>query len=159
MPVGAAPGWYGDWAHDAVHELIEKNERLKADFQLEQWSRWDYDMDARTLTFSDADVPKVVAEIRLIGSTSIELKNWQWSWANVHWPASVCEGVEVLREFGEEHRIEELTNGWVDAEDLTQLGWRLSAVAARQMDGLGVYRPKTNNGELFFLYRNMAFVG
>ena len=158
MRVGAAPDWYDDWAHEALHELIDKNERLKAAFKLEHWSRWFYDMDACTLTFLDGDTPKVIADVRLIGSTSNELKNWQWSWANAFWPKPLCEGVDAVREFGEEYGIEELTNGWVDSEDLTWLGWRLSAVGARQMKGLGIYRPRTDNGELFFLYRQMICV-
>lgn len=47
------PDWYPDWRHDAVHQLQDKNARLKAEFWLEDWPRYDYDVDAGTLIFSD----------------------------------------------------------------------------------------------------------
>ncbi len=68
-------------------------------------------MDACTLTFLNGDAPKVIADVRLVGSTSNELANWQWSWSNQHWPGPLCDGVETVRAFGEEHGIDELTKG------------------------------------------------
>lgn len=40
------PDWYPDWRHDAVHQLQEKTERLKTEFRLGDWPRFDYDIDA-----------------------------------------------------------------------------------------------------------------
>lgn len=148
--------WYEQWRHDALHELIEKNDRVMADFRINDWPRWDYGLKDCSLIFSDQGVPRVVAEVRLIGSTSKALNNWQWAWANSNWPPEVVSGVEAVKAYGEEHAIAELTHGWVeDDDDLNQKGWELSAVAARLLNGLGVYRPQTDNGALFFLYRSL----
>ena len=153
------PDWYSHWRHDAVHELIAKNDQVNGQFNILQWPRWDYDMDRCALTFSGRDGPKVVADVLLVGSTSTELKNWQWGWANNYWPKQVITGVDAVRAFGEKHGIAELTQGWVDSpEDLNRLGWELSAVAARVLNGIGVYRPETENGAIFFLYRNLRFL-
>src|SRR5262245_58070130 len=132
--------WYSQWRHDAVHELQDKNAKLDTEFRLSAWPRWDYDMENCTLTFSQDGSPKVIASVRLIGSTSIELNNWQWGWANKFWPRQVIEGVDAVRAFGEEHGIAELTEGWIeDAENLNSRGWELAAVAVRLLNGLGVY--------------------
>jgi len=153
------PDWYADWRHEAVHHLMTKIDAIKQRFRISDWPRWDYDMDACSLIFSEEGKPRVVAEVLLIGSLSDERNNWQWGWANTHWPKPVIAGMEEVRAFGETHAIEELTQGWVeDADDLNQRGWELSAVATRVLDGLGVYRPKTSNGAIFFMYRSIRLV-
>jgi hypothetical protein len=71
-----SPEWYPDWRHAAVHELQAKNKALHAKFSIDEWPRFDYDVDAGTLIFSDASGPKVRAVIQIAGSTSERAGDW-----------------------------------------------------------------------------------
>ncbi len=151
------PDWYRDWRHDAVHQLQEKNRRLETEFRIGTWPRYDYDVDAGTLVFSESGAAKVVAEIQVVGTTSAKAGNWLWAWANDHWPAGRVADAERVRAFGETHGIAELTSGYVADDDLNALGWELTAVAARVTAAPGAYRPPSEGGALFLLYRTVAW--
>ncbi|HWU15558.1 MAG TPA: hypothetical protein VN157_16290 [Caulobacter sp.] len=152
-----APTWYADWRHDAFHELMAKQEDMNERYQTKVWPRYDYDLDAGTLTFSDPTGPKVVADIQVVGTTAT--KDWLWSWANSHWPVSSVEDLEKVRAFGAEHGIEELTSETLENDNLNSLGWELSAVAARILGAVGAYRPpRDNGGGLFLIYRSIRSV-
>jgi hypothetical protein len=43
---------FKEFRHNAVHELMRLNESCEHEFQISTWPRWDYDLDAGTLTFS-----------------------------------------------------------------------------------------------------------
>jgi hypothetical protein len=153
------PRWYRSWRHDAVHQLQEKNAQLASKFGLGTWPRYDYDIDAGTLTFSDQGVAKVVAQIQIIGTTSIKAGNWLWAWGNEHWPAERVTDSKIVRAFGEERRITELISDYVTGDNLNALGWELTAVAARVTDALGAYRPpRDDDGGLYLTYESIAWV-
>lgn len=153
------PDWYLAWRQEAVHQLRDKASRLETEFRLGSWPRYDYDVDTGMLTFSEAGVPKLIAEIQIVGTTSAKAGNWLWAWANNHWPAERVSDSEVVRAFGEEHGIDELLHEYVgDADDLNALGWELTAVAARVTGALGAYRPSPDEGgALYLLCRSMSW--
>ena len=152
------PDWYPDWRHDAVHQLQEKNERVKDEFRTGDWPRFDYDIDAGTLTFSEAGVAKVIAEIQIVGTTSFKAGNWLWAWANSHWPSERVTDSERLRAFGAEHGICDLTHDYVEDDELNAFGWELTAVTARITGALGAYRPpRDEGGGLYLVYRNIQW--
>jgi hypothetical protein len=152
------PDWYPDWRHEAVHELQAKNRRLEEEFGISRWPRWDYDIHAGILTFSEGGVAKAIAEIQVVGTTSVSAGNWLWAWANDHWPDEGVTDSLRARSFGEEHGICELIHDYVaDDGDLNGLGWELAAVTARVCGSAGVYRPPDENGALFLTYRSIGW--
>jgi hypothetical protein len=152
-----APSWYADWRDEALDELTAKQARLRDDYGLGSFNRYDYDVDIGQLTFSDGGRPKVSADIQVVGTTG--RKDWLWSWANDHWPAASVEDMQRVRQYGVEHGIEELTADFVVSEDLNGLGWHFSAVAARILDAVGAYRaPRDGEGAVFFTLRSIRFV-
>lgn len=152
------PDWYPDWRHDAFHQMQEKIARLKAEFRLGSWERYDYDVDAGTLIFSEQGVAKVIAEIQIAGTTSLSAGNWLWSWGNTHWPAERTSDAELVRAFGEKNGICELTHDYVErSENLNALGWELTSVMVRVTNALGAYRPPDQNGALFLTYKSMVW--
>jgi len=157
MPSGMnAPAWYAGWRHEAVHQLQTKNARLDADFRLGEWPRWDYDLDAGTLVFSERGITRVVAEIQIAGSTSKNAGNWLWAWANESLPAALVTDSQTARGFGVEHGIGELTQECVTNGDLNALGWELSAVAVRICNTLGAYSPRRDEGGgLYMIYKSL----
>ncbi len=138
---------------------MDKIDRLKAEFELKRWPRYDYDLQAGTLIFSEEGVPKVIAEIQVAGSTSHNANNWLWAWGNNHWPPERTTDSEKVRAFGEKHGICELTHDCIEDEDLNHLGWELTAIAARVTEAVGAYRPPDDNGALFLIYRSIAWAG
>ena len=153
------PDWYPDWRHDAVHQLQEKNARLKSQFRMSDWPRFDYDVDAGTLIFSDQGIAKVIAEIQIVGTTSFKARNWLWAWANSNWPAERVTDAELVRAYGKEHGICELTHDYVEEEeDLNALVWELTAVMARVTNALGAYRPPSDDGGgLYLTYKSLVW--
>ena len=153
------PEWYGNWRHEAVHQLQDKNARLDSEYRIGSWERYDYDVDAGTLVFSQRGVAKVIAEIQVVGTTSVRSDNWLWAWGNDHWPVERTRDSQSVRAFGEQHGILELMSDYVREDDLNALGWALTAVMARITDAVGGYRPPSETGALFLTYKSVAWVG
>jgi hypothetical protein len=159
MPLnGEYPSWYREWRHDAVHMLQAKNDRLKAEFRIDDWPRYDYNLDAGSLIFSENGVAKVIADVEFVGSTSIKAGDWLWAWANSHWSPDLLVDSLLARTFGEEHAICELTHESVEDDDLNALGWELTSLTARISDALGAYRPpRDEGGGLYLIYKTMQW--
>ena len=154
------PEWYRAWRHDAFHELDAKNRALAADYEIDDWPRYDYDLEAGTIVFSDASGPKVRAQIEVAGSTSAVAGDWLWAWANSHWADESVPSALLAKRFGEEHGIDELANGTVIPDDceLNDLGWSLTAVVTRLADSVGAYRsPREEGGGLYLIYRTIGW--
>src|SRR5262245_29303879 len=111
------PEWYPAWRHEAVEQLNAKNTRLRNDFRLDSWTRYDYDLKAGKLLFSEEGVVKVVADIQIAGSTSARASNWLWAWANSHLPSELASDARLVRSFGEENGIDELARPFVTDAD------------------------------------------
>lgn len=154
------PDWYPDWRHEAFKQLEAKNERLSTEFRIGAWPRFDYDIQAGTLTFSERGSPKVIAEIQVAGSTSVNAGNWLWAWANAQVPEARSADAARVRAFGEDYRIPELVHDRVRDPDLDVLGWEMTAVMVRVTNALGAYRPpRTEGGALYLTLKSVAWVG
>jgi hypothetical protein len=151
-----APAWYANWRHEALHELMAKQEVLERTYQIGEWPRYDYDALAGALTFSDAAGPKVLADIQIVGS--IGQNDWLWSWANAHLSDCAIQDMDRVREFGLEHGIDELTSDYVEGQDLNQLGWELTAATAKVLGAAGAYRPPSAKGALFLIIKSVGLV-
>ena len=152
------PDWYPDWRHEAFKEMEAKNERLRTEFGIGDWPRFDYDIPAGTLTFSEDGVVKVVAQIQVAGSTSAKAGNWRWAWANAQVPPVCSADAALVRAFGEEHGIAELVYESVRDADLESLGWEMTAVMVRVTNAIGAYRPpRGEGGSLFLTCKSVAW--
>jgi hypothetical protein len=149
------PDWYSTWRHDAVHQLMEKNARVGAEFRLGDWARYDYDLDTGTLIFSEQGVPRMIAKIQIVGSTSIKAGNWLWAWANTHLPPGLTTDAQLARAFGEEHGVIELSQYCQEDNDPNALAWELTAVTTRLAGALGAYRPSHEGGCLYLIYKSV----
>jgi len=152
------PDWYPAWRDEAFQLLNAGNARLQDDFRLGSWSRYDYDLKAGKLLFSEQGVIKVVAEIQIAGTTSAKGGNWFWAWANSNVPGELVSDARLVRAFGEENGVDELSQAFVaDTDhDLTALGWGLTAAVARICDARGAYRsPRGEGGGLYLIIKGI----
>ena len=155
-----SPDWYPAWRDEAIDQLNAKNKRLEGDFNLGNWSRYDYDLTSGKLLFSDQKVVKVVAEIQIAGSTSAKASNWLWAWSNSNLPGELLVDAKLVRSFGEKNSIDELAQAYVTdtQDDLEVLGWELSATMVRICDALGVYRsPRGEGGGLYLVLKSIGW--
>lgn len=153
------PAWHRNWRHEAFHQLQAKNAHLDAEFRLGHWQRFDYDLDAGTLVFSEQGIPKVIAEVQIAGSTGITAGDWLWAWANASLPPERIADARVVRAFGEEHGIDELTHESVTDDDLNALGWELTSVSVRISNALGAYRAPHEGGALYLICKRVVWAG
>jgi hypothetical protein len=146
---------FSEFRHQAVHALMDLNQRCEREFKISSWPRWDYDFDASTLTFSKDGIARVIVSVQVVGTTSDSSGTWLWSWANAHLPPNVTEGIKKVRSFGETEGLAELTTP--SARDDEYLGWGMTAVAAKLLESKGAYRCPGTNGFIYFVYNDLSF--
>jgi hypothetical protein len=131
---------FNQFRHEAVHALTALNQSCDKQFQIPSWPHWDYELERGTLTFSGDGVPKVVASIQVVGTTSKTSGTWLWAWANENLPAKVTHAVKTVRAFGEAENLRELTETSLDDDEY--LGWEMTAIAARILKAKGAYHAQ-----------------
>lgn len=154
------PDWYPAWRDEALDQLNAKNDRLQDEFHLGSWSRYDYDLTTGRLLFSADGVVKVVSQVQIAGSTSAKASNWLWAWANSNLPGDLLSDAKLVRAFGEEKGIDELTQAYVIdmANDLEALGWELTGAMVRICNALGAYRsPRGEGGALYLVFKSITW--
>jgi hypothetical protein len=153
------PSWYPDWLEEATAQLAEKYGRFGTEFNLDELAQYSYDLRAGTLTFLKDGVPRMVAEVQVVGTTSEKVDNWLWAWANSQWPDNCVIDVLRVHEFGEKHGIAELTEGSLPGKgELEKLAWSLTAAAVRIVDAMSAYRMarEDDGGGCFLLIKSMT---
>ena len=154
------PDWYSAWCEEAFEQLNAKNDRLTKEFRLGTWPRYDYDLKAGKLLFSEEGVVKVVSEIQIAGTTSVKAHNWLWAWANSNLPGELLRDAQRVRSFGEENGIDDLAQAYVlDVDnDLEALGWELTGTMVRICNALGGYRsPRGEGGGLYLIIKTISW--
>ena len=154
------PDWYPAWRDEAYDQLTAKNARLEKDFRLGHWPRYDYDLTAGTLSFSDKAGVKVVSEIQIAGSTSAKADNWLWAWANSNLPGNLLGDAKLVWAFGEEKGIDDLAQAYVTGAsgDLEAVGWNLTGAMVRVCNALGAYRsPRGEGGALYLVFKSIRW--
>jgi hypothetical protein len=141
----------------AVEYLRRQQDRLKSDFQLGSWPRYDYDQDAGTLTFSSDGRVSVLADMHIVGTTSKSGGTWLWAWDNPSILEKVTHCLGDVRAYGGLHGLEKLTTAkWPgDEHD----GWEMTAATAFILRAEGAYRVPGDHGALFMVLRNVRRTG
>ncbi|MEJ2699370.1 MAG: hypothetical protein P8Z70_06900 [Desulfuromonadales bacterium] len=99
------------------------------------------------------DAASVVAHVLIVGSIADKPGTWLWSWADSSVPESMREPIFQVRQFGEDHGFDELTNpGWPgDKRD----GWDMTAAAALILSAKGAYRAPYEGGAVFLIFTDI----
>lgn len=144
---------YHKFRHDSIHELRALNDACERNFAISAWPRWDYELDDGVLVFSENDVPKVIADIQVVGTTANESNTWMWGWANDSLPPRAVSRMGAIREFGIAESIPQLTTDLLPNDEY--LGWELTAVTARLLGAKGAYRCSDEDGFLYLVYMDI----
>jgi hypothetical protein len=144
---------FARYRHQAVHALQDLNRSCNVRFGIGHWERWDYDLDEGTLVFSQDGVPRVIADIQVVGTTSKDVGTWLWGWANESLPSLVTARLPAVRDFGTAEGVSDLTEP--ELPDDEYLGWKLTAVAAKILGASGAYRCPASYGFIYFVYTDI----
>jgi hypothetical protein len=141
---------FGEFEHECYEYLKAKQDILMSEYGMGGYERWDYDQETGEFVFSDGGIPKLIADFQAVGTISKISKTWLWSWANPSIEESVKEDVRLVRRFGEEHGLKELTEEKWAADELD--GWAMTNVTAKLLNAIGAYRCPDEDGALFVVF-------
>ena len=128
---------------------MEKNEAWLGRYRIREWPRWDYSLEDCTLTFSHEGKPKVICDIRAVGS--VQGESWEWSWGNKNLPDACKDRMDQVRALGQEKGWERLSQLFLE-NDKDYLGWELASVTSHVLDGTAVYRCPDSETPGYFMY-------
>jgi hypothetical protein len=139
---------YPDFAAKCVEELKVLQDKFQHDFDLTWYENWFYDQTTGLLTFSTAD-KQLNFKFVNVGSYSEKSNTWKWSWDNDTTLGKVKEATRLIKDFGERLNFPKLLEGFFPSDEIE--AWEFSAIAAKLLHGIGVYRPVNDAGLKIFL--------
>ncbi len=100
---------YDDETNDLIargrQTLFANQQDMLAAWGFEKTKRWDADLNAGTITFTDPG-QIVIAPVQVIGSFVVEDHSWLWSWANPNVDFELTRHARLVRHYGIERGIE-----------------------------------------------------
>jgi hypothetical protein len=114
---------------------------------------WRWVQESATLTFSWPDERTLVSNVAFIGSVGARKPTWMWSWANE-------SALPVVSRRARELRLLTKKRGW-PAFDIPswpadeETAWEISAIACRELGGIGAYRTQDDGGTVYMVLLDM----
>lgn len=139
---------YNSFAERCVEELKVIQDKFQIEHNLTLYEDWFYDKTIGLLTFSTGDNQLNFKYID-VGSYSEKSKTWKWSWDNNTTLAKVKEETKLIKDFGQRSEFIKLTEGYFPSDEIE--AWEFTAIAAKLLNGIGVYRPVNDLGLKIFL--------
>ncbi|SDA89840.1 hypothetical protein SAMN03080617_03226 [Algoriphagus alkaliphilus] len=139
----------------AYKYLKEQQEIVVKEYGIHQYENWFYDQETGILTFSNPTSEEEIVQIEYeeVGSISKISNTWLWSWANPHVEEKIRTDIEIVKKFGNENNIEQLTKRKWGADEYD--GWEMTAIAAFLMKAKGAYRFPLDNTFTFVIYKKL----
>ena len=138
---------YEAYRHACVHLAIDGNKKWHEQYRILEWPRWDFDADAKILTFSQKGEPKVRARVAVVGT--VQGNEWQWVWSNHNFSVEERNLIHPVREFGVAKGWSQLSESLVKENDSD--GWELTSIALHLLDGQWTYRFPTDLGYCYLI--------
>jgi hypothetical protein len=135
----------------ATARIATTQDAARKKLAFDHYARWDYDEDARALSFTDPDRATLIADVRIVGAYT-ESHTFVWGWDTHPDGGLLVAGLDSLRMFGEVRNMSALaTSGW--PAKLAD-GWEMTAVAGYLLGCQGVYRADFDDRFWFMLLSN-----
>ena len=151
--------------HDRYVELLTRadsamsaqQDRLRRDFRLGEWPRFDYDEGAGILVFSQGGIAKVLADLQFVGAVSRRDSTWTWAWDLPYISDQLARAASDARRYGWLHGLTPLRrSGWpADYVD----GWEMTSLTGWIAGAEGGYRAPSSDSShfTFMLLRNVRW--
>ena len=144
---------YNKLLGECIEEITLKNKKLQEEFGFGTHSRWDIDQQIGDLVFSDNGEVKLIAEVIFLGTYSLVSNTWLWSWANETIFDNLKKEMEIVKQYGHDNGYSDLTTPQLEATEADS--WGLAAFATRILNGMGIFRPKSEGGYTFMMIKEI----
>jgi hypothetical protein len=121
-------------------------------YDINSYENWYYDHDIGAFHFKGDDGRNLYFKYLKVGSFSTETNTWKWSWDNKFTPRHIKKPLEKVKAFGEANHFEPLTKGLINGDEYT--GWEMTAVSAKLLNALGMYRIPQEHLFIYFIFIN-----
>ncbi len=142
---------YEEFKNSCLKGISELQEEFTNLYNLNDYPEWYYDHDLGIFTFK-FESKNLYFKYVDVGSFSRKAKTWFWAWANSDTPQHVTRGLEKVKQLGEEKNFSELTTDLLEGDEYT--GWALTAITAKLLNGIGIYRAVSDELEMYFVFKN-----
>jgi len=115
-----------------------------------KFDRWELNQDQGDLVFSNKDGMTATCPAQIIGSYDSVGRTWLWAWANPSVPDSLKTASLKVKEYGEKHQIERLTNPKWAGEEMD--AWAMTALAVKLCGSQGAYRGPAGTTAVFMTF-------
>lgn len=136
----------------ATERIATTQETARDKWHFDAYARWDFDDEARTLSFADPERSTLVADVRLVGLFAPAANTWSWAWSTHPAGGLLVAGIESLRAFGDVRGLKQLTT--TDWNAKLADGWEMTALAGYLLGCEGVYRADFDDKFWFLLLAN-----
>jgi hypothetical protein len=140
----AAPLAEPDLSFARAVELLSTQTAFHENTWRQGTARWDADLDAGTITFTNDQGWVVTAPVQVVGTYSTRDGTFMWGWDHPSIPEPAREAAKAVQDFGAKHGLEVLTTRKVALSE--EEAWELTALANYLWQGQGAYRGPTNGG-------------
>ena len=130
-----------------------KQKEVEEKYGIGKYENWFYDQEKGTLTFSDKGIDKIIIKYEEVGSISKISKTWLWSWANPHLEEQIKTEINLVKEYGENNKVEKLIKRKWNADEYD--GWEMTAISAYLMKAKGAYRVPTEKTFSYMIYKEI----
>lgn len=140
------------YANNCLNERSSLQNEFMQLYDIDSYEQWYYDHGIGAFHFKANDGKNLYFKYVDVGSFSTKANTWNWSWDNRSTPKYVKRPLEKVRAFGEANNFERLTTGLVDGDEYT--GWEMTAVTAKLLSGIGMYRIPQEHLFIYFVFTN-----
>ena len=145
---------YNSFAETCVEELKVLQDKFQNEYDVDWYENWFYNQSTGLLTFSTGD-QELNFKYFDVGSFSEKSNTWKWSWDNDSTLENVKENANLIKEFGQKSNLSKLKTGTFQSDEFE--AWEFTAIAAKLINGIGVYRP-VNDSQLQIFFVITEFV-
>lgn len=149
-------GVYHNMVRNSFSFIEPRHKEFISKYNAGKHERWDWYQDTAKLVFSHEGVPQVEADIQFSGTYSTKSNTWMWAWANQSLDENVKASSRDIRSIGQKLGIKQLVAGRYAATEVD--GWEMTAVLAKHLNAIGVYRTPSDSGFTYMVVTNAKWV-
>lgn len=145
---------YNEQAELRLNELISIQNKFKEKFKTDNYNSWFYDSELQLLKLYNVDEDEIFFRYIPVGSFSLNSNTWMWSWFNESAIEESKAEILNVKQFGSKQNFDKLTIGTFPSDEFEC--WKLVAISFSIIDGIGVYKVKSDHLELYFILKNVV---
>lgn len=139
---------YPNFAKLCIKYLKALQEEFKTKYDVDSYGNWFYNQVTGFLTFNTGK-KEINFKYEEVGTFSTITNTWKWAWDNENTLPIVKNQIGLVKDFGTDSNFDRLTSGYLESSE--EEAWEFTAIAAKLLNGIGVYRPVSNHLLIFMV--------